>query len=90
MESAQKYRLRVANCIGTIMDVHKKMKSPCKDGRFVSQFEALRKMVRNMDMSKVSENDVLMVEQATNALLGEFNSAFDSKARLPIYKKARH
>ena len=90
MESTQKYRLRVANCIGTIMDVHKKMKSPCKDGRFLSQFEALRKMVRNMDMNKVSEDDVLMVEQATNALLGEFNSAFDSGAHASLYRKVRH
>jgi hypothetical protein len=90
MESAQKYRLRVANCIGTIMDVHKKMKSPCKDGRFLSQFEALRKMVRNMDMSKVSEHEVLMVEKATNALLGEFNSAYASAARAPLDKKPRH
>ncbi|MEJ2723841.1 MAG: hypothetical protein P8175_04180 [Deltaproteobacteria bacterium] len=90
MESVQKYRLRVANCIGTIMDVHKKMKSPCKDGRFLSQFEALRKMVQDMDMSKVSENDVLMVEKVTNALLGEFNSAFDSEGRVPVYKQVRH
>lgn len=90
MESEKRYRLRVANCIGTIMDVHKKVKSPSEKGRFLSQFEELRKMVRNMDMAKISESDVLMVEEATNALLGEFKSAFKLGARGPVYKEMRH
>jgi hypothetical protein len=90
MESEQKYRLRVANCIGTIIDVHKKVKSPCENGRFLSQFEELRKMVRNMDMANISESDVLMVEEATNALLGEFKSAFECGGCGPVYKEMRH
>jgi hypothetical protein len=43
-----------------------------------------------MDMSQVSEQDVLLVEQATNALLNEFKSMFKAHAWGPIYESPYH
>ncbi len=90
MDLKQKYRLRVENCIGTIIDVHKSAKIPLEKGKLVSQFEKLKKAVNRMDMSQVSERDVIMVEQATNALLGEFQPVFKSGSHKPVCREQIH
>ena len=77
MENRRNYRIRVENCIGTIIDVHRSIGEAYEDEDFLSQFEALKKAVEDLDMSLVCEGDVLMVEQATNALLGEFSDVFE-------------
>lgn len=90
MDSKQLYRLRVETCIGTIIDVHKTAKVPREKESLVTQFELLRKAVTRMDMSQVSEQDVLMVENATNALLGEFRPVFESSSCGPVYRRQAH
>jgi hypothetical protein len=90
MDSKNKYRLRVEMCIGTIIDVHKSMSPPHQNEEFLSQFENLKRAVNDMDMSRVSEKDVVMVEQATNALLGEFRPIFEEGAYGPVYQTIRH
>lgn len=87
MNLTHKYRLRVEMCIGTIIDVHMSINDSYKNEEFLSQFEILKKAVTNMDMSQVSERDVLMVEQATNALLGEFRPIFETGDFGPVYEK---
>jgi len=89
MELKHRYRLRVENCIGTIIDVHKFTGSH-ENESFLSQFEYLKKAVNQMDMSHVSERDVLMVEQATNNLLGEFREAYRDKTKGTISHKQVH
>ena len=90
MEPHHKYRLRVEMCIGTIIDVHKSISEACENEKVLSQFESLRKAVNEMDMSQVSEQDVILVEQATNALLNEFKSVFKGGACGPIYEIRHH
>lgn len=90
MDLSHKYRLRVEICIGTIIDVHKSLNSPYGNDGFLSQFEKLKEAINNMDMSQVSERDVLMVEQATNALLGEFRPIFEKEACGPVYERVKH
>ncbi|NNG08212.1 MAG: hypothetical protein HKM90_10835 [Desulfobacteraceae bacterium] len=90
MDSTHKYRLRVEICIGTIIDVHKSVNNPYGNDDFLSQFEKLKEAVDNMDMTQVSEGDVLMVEQATNALLGEFRSIYETGDYGPVYEKLKH
>lgn len=82
--------MRVEMCIGTIIDVHKSLDYPCGNGEFLSQFEKLKMAVNSMDMSQVSERDVAMVEQATNALLGEFKTIFETGDYGPVYEKVSH
>ena len=86
----RKYRLRVDNCIGTIIEVHKNTRVREENETFLSEFEKLRKAIKEMDMSHVSEHDVIMVEQATNALLGEFKVIFDLPDEEPRCRKAVH
>lgn len=84
------YRLRVETCIGTIIDVHKRISSHHENEDFISRFYELRKTVDHMDMSGVSEHDVLMVEKATNALLGEFRPIFETGDFSSVYQNAPH
>ena len=91
METHYKYRLRVETCIGTIIDVHKSVSDAYENENILSQFEKLRKAVNDMDMSQVSEQDILLVEQATNALLNEFKSVFKGGGACgPIYEITHH
>ena len=90
MERKKQYRLRVENCIGTIIDVQKKVNYPLGNQKILSQFEELKKAVSHMDMSQVSETDVAMIEQAMNAMLGEFKSVFESKEGDSFWEKVRH
>lgn len=86
MDRKNKYRLRIQNCIWTIMDVHATVSDDDETEVFLAQFEDLDQNIEDLDMSHVSEGDVLMVEQATNALLVEFQSVFDSGEFGQVYE----
>jgi len=90
MNIKKRYRLRVETCIGTIIDVHKRCGSPYESKEFLSRFEKLKKAMDNMDMAKVSEGDILMVERATNALLAEFKPVFETEDHGPVYADLTH
>lgn len=90
MEIRQKYRLSVETCIGTIIDVHKRIQCASESRKILDQFEALRKAVTEMDMALVSERDIAMVEEATNALLCEYGPVYRKGSQDPIYNHTRH
>lgn len=90
MDLKKKYRLRVESCIGTIIDVHKTISPNYENQEFLSQFENLQQAIDNLDMSLISEGDILMVEQATNALLGEFREIFEVGALGPVYEELKN
>ncbi|MBW1785494.1 MAG: hypothetical protein JRK53_02570 [Deltaproteobacteria bacterium] len=79
MNLKNQYRLRVKNCIGTIIDVHNSVCEDYEGYELLDQFHTLREAVEYLDMSIVSEGDILMVERATNALLREFKDVFQSE-----------
>ncbi len=78
MDRKNKYRLRIQNCIWTIIDVHNAISDEYENRDFLSRFESLKDNFQSLDLSHISETDVLVVEQATNVLLGEFQSIFES------------
>jgi hypothetical protein len=90
MEQRYKYRLRVEMCIGTIIDVHKRIQFSFENEKLLSQFEQLRRAVNDMDMTQVSERDVVLVEQASNALLCEFRPVFENGGYGPVYELPSH
>jgi hypothetical protein len=90
MEQRSKYRLRVEMCIGTIIDVHKRIRFSFENEKLLSQFEQLRRAVNDMDMTQVCERDVVLVEQATNALLCEFKPVFENGGYGPVYESRSH
>lgn len=79
MEQQAIYRLRIQNCIETMIDLNKTICEEYGNWESLSQFGDLEQGVQNLDMSWVSEADVRMVEQATSALLEEFQSLFKSE-----------
>lgn len=87
MDVEKKHRLRVENCIGTIIDVQKSVSQCYENSAFVSHFEKLKKAVEDLDMSLVTEGDIRMVEQATNALLKEFRELFKGSEVGPVYEE---
>ena len=86
MDKKTTYRLRIQNCIWTIIDVHNMVKNGDEDGEFLSQFRDLEKNIQDLDMTHISETDVMMVEQATNVVLGEFRPLFESGAFGSVYE----
>ncbi len=86
MNKRNKYRLRIQNCIWTIIDVHATVSDEDENWVFLDQFEDLEQSIEDLDMSHVSEIDVLMVEQATNALLIQFQPVFKSGNIGPVYE----
>jgi hypothetical protein len=83
-------RIRVENCIGTIIDVHKTIGTEYKNQELIAQFEELNLAVENMDMGMVCEVDIIMVEQATNALLGELREDFEIGKFGPVYDEKQN
>ena len=86
MDKKNKYRLRIQNCIWTIIDVHATVSDEDENWIFLDQFEDLEQSIEDLDMAHVSETDVRMVEQATNALLTQFQPVFDSGNFGPVYE----
>lgn len=84
------YRLRVENCIGTIIDVHKSISAQYENQEFLLQFEQLKQAVRYLDMEQVCEKDILKVEQATNDLLREFKMVFETGNLGPVYPSLKN
>jgi len=85
MDTTDRYRLRIQNCVWTIIDVHSTINSEYENEEFLSQFIGLDEAIEALDMSLISEGDILMVEQATNALLREFSALFETGMFRPVY-----
>jgi len=88
MDTTDKYKLRIHNCVWTIIDVHSTINSEYENEEFLSQFIGLDEAIEALDMSLISEGDILMVEQATNALLREFSGLFETGMFRPVYGNA--
>jgi len=85
MNLKHKNKLRLENCIGTIIDVHNTVCSGSSDQDFLEQFEELNSAIKQLDMNLIREGDILMVEQATNTLLKEFKTIFETGEFGPVY-----
>ena len=88
MDRTDQYRLRIRHCVGTIIDVHSSVSDAYENEELVSDFEELEKAIDVLDMSLVSEGDILMVEQATNALLMQFKTLFETGMFGRVYGRA--
>lgn len=90
MDSNNTNRIRVENCIGTIIDVHRTISTEYKNHELIAQFEQLNRAVEDLDMAVVCEGDVLMVEQATNELLKELREVFEIGKFGPVYDEKQN
>jgi hypothetical protein len=90
LNAKKQYRLRVEICIGTIIDVHRHIKTQYKNDAFISQFENLKRILETLDMQGVSEKDIVKVEKATNDLLCEFRPLFETEDQNRVYTETVH
>jgi hypothetical protein len=90
MELKSEYRLRVENCIRTIIDVQKAISDEYENQEFLVEFEKLRRTIEGLDMSLVCEGDIHLLEQATNLLLGEFRPIFEAENFGPVYAQQKN
>ena len=88
VDITDQYRIRIQSCVGTIIDVHSSIGNEYENEAVLSQFQGLEEAIETLDMSLVSERDILMVEQATNNLLGEFRALFEAGLFGPVYGHA--
>ena len=65
--------------------MHGAINNEYENEEFISQFVGLGEALESLDMSLISEGDILMVEQATNALLSEFSALFETGMFRPVY-----
>ena len=82
-ETAEEVTVRTG--FGAIMHKHFSFPMPEMQAWDTDTFEKLQQAVSRMDMSGVTEQYVLMVEQATNALLSEFRPIFEEGSGESIY-----
>ncbi len=87
MNITDQYRLRVQHCVGTIIDVHSAINEAFINEDFLTHFEDLEEEIGNLDMDMLSEPDILMVEQATNTLLGELKGLFETGTYGMVYRQ---
>ena len=87
MKAKHIYKMRVENCIGTIIDVHKIISETQEYKGLMPQFEELKDLVEHLDMSLVQEEDVQRIEQATNSLLSELKDIFKEAKLGFVYNK---
>jgi hypothetical protein len=83
------YRLRVENCLDTIIDVHKRLGVEYETGEIRLQFKKMQHTIEKMNMHLLCEGDILMVEEATNALLDRFQALFNTGNLGSVYKQQK-
>jgi hypothetical protein len=89
MDTKRQFKLRVESCIATIIDVHRRISIDYDNAELLSEFEQLKEALEELDLNYVSEVDILLLEQATNALLSEFRPIFETGNLGAVYAQ-RH
>jgi cell division FtsZ-interacting protein ZapD len=64
-------RLRVENCVDTILDLNERLGEGKIRPEIIKQFERLKESLKNMTDESVDEGDIDRIEEATNQLLAE-------------------
>jgi len=84
------YKLRIENCVNTIIEVHKFLGSQKINPEIIDQFRRLKDVVEVLNIGKVTEEDIEKIELATNSLLNELKVLFECREVGKIYPDAKH
>ena len=71
------------------MDLHK-MTAFHENRNALTKFFKLKEAIGEMDLDRISEQDVLRIERATNALLAQLKSAFQAGEYGSVYLGVFH
>jgi len=67
-------RLRMENCVATILEVNRNLGAGQIRPEIIRQFERLKAFVHAVSEETVDEDDIDRIEEATNQLLDEIRS----------------
>lgn len=67
-------RLRMENCVATILEVNRNLGTGRIRPEIIRQFERLKAFVHAVSEETVDEDDIDRIEEATNQLLDEIRS----------------
>lgn len=70
-------RLRLRQCMDTIVEVHDFLEGEQVHDSLLGQFDRLRRVLSSLEMESVTPAEVERVEQATNRLLNELKVLFE-------------
>jgi len=85
------YKMRIENCVNTIIEVHKFLGSQKINPEIIDQFRRLKDVVEVLNIGKVTEDDIEKIELATNSLLNELRVLFECREGVgKIYPDLKH
>lgn len=73
-------RVRVENCVSTILELHERIGDGYIRQDIIRQFELIRDSLRHVTDDNVDEADISRIEEATNQLLAELRTALPQNA----------
>lgn len=72
-------RLRVENCIATVLELNRRLGEGRIRPEIIRQFERLRDFLRAVSEDAVDEDDIDKIEEATNQLLEEIREYLEKQ-----------
>ncbi|MBF0474237.1 MAG: hypothetical protein HQK58_12200 [Deltaproteobacteria bacterium] len=90
MDQSEQYRIRIENCVKTIIDIHRFLCSENINQNILVQFERLENVFNMLDTAQLSEVDMEKIEESTNNLLKELCVLFEHHGLQNIYDETKH
>ncbi len=90
MVDTSTYKMRIENCVNTIIEVHRFLGSQKVNPDIIEQFRRLKDVVEVLNIGKVTEDDIEKIELATNSLLNELKCLFEWHEVGKIYPHVKH
>jgi len=78
-KAARHFRLRIENCISTILDVNERLGEGKIKPEILDQFSRLKESIQYLSDDNVDEENIHRIEEATNQLLAEIRGSCESK-----------
>ncbi|MFN3534508.1 MAG: hypothetical protein ACK4WB_03875 [Desulfatiglandales bacterium] len=84
------YLIRIESCIRTILDVKKVLESSKANLQILNDVREIELASQQIDPDLISEEDVSMLEEATNKLMRELKPLWEADSVGYIYKDVIH
>jgi hypothetical protein len=82
--------LRLRSCIETILEIHQALETETLAPDLARRLDELKSLMTKLDQASLVEQDVSLVEAATNHLLKELEPLMEAKGLEKIFKKTIH
>jgi len=86
----QKNLLRLRSCIETILEIHQALKTETLAPDLARRLDELKSLMSRLEHASLVEQDVSLVESATNHLLRELEPLIEARGLEKIFKETIH